>query len=1013
MRSLFCFVALTSCLCRQAFAEEPARAFLDGLRTRGFHDVAMAYLDQMQSSRLAPAELKATILYEKSLLLIDSSRKQRDPAVRAQQLNQAQAWLEQFIQTQSDSPKLNAARSRLGSLIVERARMKYEESKKENKQQLIKESRKLYDQSFKVFADLQANVDQQLSKIPKVLNTRDRKEAELIERRKQLRADFLQTELLAAAIREEVADILPAGSSEQNKYLIEAADMYDGIYKDYRTRLAGRYARMYQGRCYQRLGRNKEALGYFGELLDQPNEPEALMLLKAKTLVMAMEAWLSPGQRKYMEAIKQATRWLDETPAEKEREAAWIAIRFHLARALKMQADDAKNSQPVDRALIKQSLEAAKRELRLVASESGEQQEAAQQLLTQLGGPNVVQEDAEPDSFMAAQAVGKEALDAIGPATKQIQTIQVQLAAQQDAEKKEALDTQLLAAEEQLAGVQNDAIHYYRLALELADEQTPQSNVNLVQYFLCYVHFIKQDYFDAALVGDFVARRYPDSPGARQCAKIALACYLKLSEQNEEADKTFEIQRLDSVGKYIADTWPDDAETPNTIATIIPHLINAGAANRAADFVRRLPEDSPSRGEYELVTGQAIWGAFRELQQQADSKGQNGTADESKLAEIENELERLKAEAKELLQAGYDRLPDEPVVDQSSATALLSLAQVDVEDQEFDQAIEVLEHPSLGPLTLVNEKSVAASNPLFIEETYRTALRAYVASLGTAGPEMMEKAKGVIAAMQDALGEDAAGKQRMLGVYVNLAQDVQRRMESATPETRLQLSGVFEAFLVELSGGSSDLSVLHWVADTFASLAAGFDDGDTLNENARKYYQLAEDAFQKVLNQPGITPELTMQIKTHLADVRFHQGEFEPALKLYEEVLSREPKAINVQVAAAELLQAWGTQDATRYQQAINGIQQPGGKPAVWGWAKIALGTVQHSKFRETFYRARYEMATCQLLLASSKTGGEKASLLDDALRNLSRTAKLYPEMGGWKEKYDTLLKQIQTAKGK
>ncbi len=891
--------------------------------------------------------------------------------------------------------------------------MKFEESKKSNSPQLKKEARELYEQSFQVFADLQTKVAQELEGIPKVLNTRDRKEAEMIQRRKQLRADFLQTELLAAAIREEVADMLPTGSAEQTKYLIEAADMYDGIYKDYRTRLAGRYARMYQGRCYQRLGKTKEALGYFGELLDQPNEPEALMLLKAETMVMAMEAWLSPMEKKYVEAIKRATRWFDETPTEKQREADWIAIRFHLARALKMQADDAQKTEPVNRTLIKQSLDAAKKELRLVASETGEHQEAAQQLLTQLGGPNVVQEEVEPETFMAAQAAGKEALDAIGPATQKLQTIQTQLAAEKDSAKKNALNDQLVTAQEILTETQAEAIHYYRLALQLADDQTPQSNVNLVQYFLCYVYFIKQDYFDAAVVGDFVARRYPDSPGARQCAKIAMACYLKMSAQNQDTDATFEIERLDSVGRYIADTWPGDAETTQTITTLIPHLINGGAASRAADFVRRLPEDSASRGEYELVTGQAIWGAFRVLEQQLRAPEQEGTADDGEPADTEGELDRLKTEARELLQAGYDRLPAEPVVNQSSATALLSLAQVHVEDQEFAKAIEVLEHDSLGPLTLVAERSVAASNPVFVEETYRTALRAYVASLGGGGSEVMEKAKQVISAMQDALGNDAAGKQRMLGVYVNLAQDVQRRMQSASAEDKLQLSGVFEAFLMELSEGSSDLSVLNWAADTFAKLAAGFDDGETPSENARKYYQQAETAFQRVLDQPSITAELATQTKVRLANVKFHLGEFESALPLYEDVLKKEPSAINVQAAAARLLQAEGPQDASRYDQAVNGIQHSGQKPIVWGWAKIALAAVQHPQYRETFYESRYEISNCQFAMASSKTGAEKAALLAAAERNLAKTAKLYPTLGDWKEKYGALLKQIQSAQGR
>ena len=101
--------------------------------------------------------------------------------------------------------------------------------------------------------DLRAQVDtiyrNHWPDVEAALDTRDRKQARLAEQRKQLRADNLQTELLAAAVREESADTFPDGSSEFEQRLVEAANLYDGIYKNYRTRLAGRYARMYQGRC--------------------------------------------------------------------------------------------------------------------------------------------------------------------------------------------------------------------------------------------------------------------------------------------------------------------------------------------------------------------------------------------------------------------------------------------------------------------------------------------------------------------------------------------------------------------------------------------------------------------------------------------------------------------------------------------------------------------------------------------------------------------------------------------
>ena len=409
-------------------AEEPVRAFLDGLRARGLQDIGLDYLDQMQVSRLAPAEIKASIPYEKSLMLIDLSRSQRDSQVRADQLDKAQSWLKEFIASNASSPKANAARSKLGSLLVERARIKNEAAKKGNVA-LKKESRALYEQAFTVFSDLQAAVDKQLAEIPKVLDTRDRKEAKLIERRKQLRADFLQTELFAAAVREELADQLPAASTDQTKLLTEAAMMYEGIYKKYRTRLAGLYARMYQGRCNQRLGKSKDALGFFSELLDQPSEPESMLILKSKTLRLAMESWTSPAENKYMEAIKRGTTWFDESPRGKDREPDWLAIRLSLAKAYKMQADDAKRTEPVNQQLVTRSLSAAAAEAKIVAAESGDLQEAAMTLMNQLGAAVDTADAPTIDTFDAALGIAKEALDKIGPLTQRAAKLRNEMAA--------------------------------------------------------------------------------------------------------------------------------------------------------------------------------------------------------------------------------------------------------------------------------------------------------------------------------------------------------------------------------------------------------------------------------------------------------------------------------------------------------------------------------------------------------------------------------------------------------
>ena len=86
-----------------ARGEEPARQFLDGLRERGYHDVALEYLQRMKDNPLAPVELREIYLYEQGATLIEASREQRDMAIRATQLDEAQSSLQQFIRGQTFS----------------------------------------------------------------------------------------------------------------------------------------------------------------------------------------------------------------------------------------------------------------------------------------------------------------------------------------------------------------------------------------------------------------------------------------------------------------------------------------------------------------------------------------------------------------------------------------------------------------------------------------------------------------------------------------------------------------------------------------------------------------------------------------------------------------------------------------------------------------------------------------------------------------------------------------------
>lgn len=996
-----------------AGADEPYRAFLEGLRDRGYHDTAIDYLDQMAASPLAPAELRASLLYEKAITLIAFSRQQTDTEQRAALLDRAQRLLEQFVADHGSHPRSNAARNQLGSLIFERARMKLEQAERQNESQLRKQARRLYEDAYQVFVDLHQAYSEQLEQIPKILDTRDRKQALLAERRKQLRADNLQTELLAAAVREETADTLPDGSDDQTEYLTEAADLYDGIYKNYRGRLAGFYARLYQGRCNQRMGKLRDALGYYGELLDQPNESEGMFTLKTKTLRLAMECWLAPSQGKYLESIKRGSQWLAMAPDNQDRQADWLAIRYHLARALRMQAEAAKSLQPPDVRTARQSVDAALKHARFVAAETGELQEPAKQLVESLGGINLAEQEQPPSTFAEARQAGKTALDGIEPARREVNSLRARWsAASDDGDRKASLQEQLEQKQDALESLTADAVDNLRLALELVDDQTPPSDLNLVRYLLAYLYYQQQQHYDAAVMADFVARRFPQSAAAQPCAKISLACYLNIFAANQGQDRSFEVARLLSTVNLIAEHWPG-REATQSMSTLIPHLVNAGQLQSARELTERIPEEADERLQAELVTGRAYWGAAIEISQQL-RQGQQELSDDDLLLSEQERRDRLKRTAMTLLEAAFERLPDEFVADTAATTAMLSLSRALVEDQQFARAATVLEHPAIGPLTLVERADPAAENPTFVEETYRIALEAYVGMLGDGDDLAMEKAQAVMAQLQQAVGKDAAGSQRMLGVYTNLALSIEAQMQAASQDAKQRMSQVFETFLEQLSSGSNDPAVLNWVAETYVAIGSGLDGGnDTGDSDAYDYYQRAVDSFRRLLDSPDLSVPLRTQIRVHLAETLTRMRDYSEAMAVFEQVLAANTNAVNVQVAAARTLQQWGSEDPQKYVQAINGMDNAGVK--IWGWGKIATATQPHQRFRETFFEARYELARCQWELAETKQGAARTKVLATAERTLAQTRLLYPSLGGdlWQQRYRELLDRVLVAQGK
>lgn len=1042
----------------RVFAVEEARRFLDALRERRYYEEAIEYLDSLKDNPLAPLSLRESLLYERGLTLVEGSKYKRDPLLREKDLNQAQESLKQFLAGNPDELLVMAAKNQMGNVTVERGRMLVERAKRQadKRDELLAQARPQFEMAIKVFGELRDELKSKLAGLPVIpesLNPNEKNPGLLrdYQKRDQWRSDYLQSQLLTAAASEELADAFKPGSKEHTDTLLAAAKEYGEIHDKYRRKGAGIYARQYQARSLLKLQGQKDkkhitdALTYLGEILKEGDDP-TIRRIKMSTFELATKAWLDAEM--YAASVLEGGAWIDDARPNEERELELQQIRVNVAEAILKYAAELKKKDPASkesRQLINKGRDYVKDALKY--GDSAIKRKAGE-LLPQFGGgaaEDVADNDKQPKDFQEAKEFGKQAIDSLSTAQQIVRLFPPRIKAETDTKIREDLERDLAEAKETLATAKGRALRYFRKALQLAQPDASDDDLNTVRYFLCYLEYDAGNYYNALTYGQFLATRYPTAGGARQGALIAMASCQKLYAEAEGADREFESQKILQIAQYIVAKWPEEKEAEEALNTLIPFLIKAGRLDDAEKYVEQIPETSNYRGMAELKTGQALWANYlvgmkdvrdlennlKEWEQEGFPEDRTAASGKADIAKLKAPLETLKKRAQETLVDGVKRMQAAGDVNPIVASASLSLSQIYVDTNQPAAAVALLEDPKIGALTLVNNKDESVSREGFAEEVYKTSLRAYISSLAGSSnaDETVNKAKAVMNGLKERLGSTPEGEQKLVQNYVGVARDLQTQLDLATDDaTRANLAKGFEAFLRQVGDQAADFQILNWVAETFRRMgdAFGRDKSNRAKPEAIVYYKEAIKTYENLLakaeKDAAFLPEprVKLSVLQQLAMLYRDIGQFADAAKKFREILIDNPGLITVQMEAAYNYQAWaGYSDKTAkyYNSAVMGYTDPKTrKPIIWGWQPMANKIAGDSRFTQQFYEARYNLAFCRFKYALSlpEKDATRKRLVDMSKLDIELTAKLFPDLGGdqWRPKFDVLLKNIQKEAG-
>lgn len=975
-----------------AAADDP-RADLQLLRQRGAYVEALEKLDELCSDADLPEETQRILDYEQGATLLAAAKGTGDPSVRRKRLEGAKAALERFLEESPQHALCAAAREQLGGALVELGRLSGRRAatagiSTAQRRAAAEEARLFYRAAEGCYVLLEAAAAEELRKLPKIALPGNQ---ELRQAQQSANRTLLEARTAGAAVAYETAQIYAPGSRDWRTALELAAARYHDCFEKHGPLLGGLYARLWEGRTRRELGEYDAAMRVFSEILAQPDEPAAIRELKNKALALFLETAIMPQVKRYREAVAMYREWdAAVRPGEGDDDDA-LAVRYFGGKA----ALDAARAVHGDEAAHErtENLRVARDALEIVRGSPGRHQALAREELL-------------APEFAPKESVAADACDYVDERELALAALERMRAA--DAARKAAAGAKPEDRERpELAYItaRDEALRRFRAAADAVPSETPAEELSAIRYYLCYLYWASDCLEEAAVCGEFLARQHPDAAGAKPALKIAMAAAARLAAGGTGDEAAFYRDRLAVLAELASRQWPGDSAADQAWMALAAWRIQQRDALGAAEAIDKIPEGSPVRSEAELMAGESLW---HEYLRAACREGSARPQPEP--------LNRFLETAQAFLEQGigHAEARERAAPTTALAAAYVSLAEIALETNRADEAVRLLEVERFGPLALLSAEDPAARKIAPAAESYRAALRAYVA----AGQD--RKAEDLLGAMERQIRREnrAQANKRLSWIAIGLGRDLERRLErlrlSGAPDEAAGLTQSCERFLARIieRGSGNTFHALNTAAEAYAGLGWGLASGGGVNNSqAASCFRQAAAAYEKLLHRLSdpqfAAPEgAACDIRIRLARCRRGLGQWEEAMALLRGALKGHPNLIEAQMEAAYTCQSRGNDDPAYFEFALGGIR---GDTEVWGWELLVKRLKASARGQDILQEACYNMAWCRCRLAETLPVAKRAALWSQAEAELSATGQPLPSGDdAWRDKRDDLLQRLQ-----
>jgi len=982
------------CVC--VSASEPAEEFLNQVRRARYFDIAIAYLDRSDKMAGLSPEFKAAVNLEKALTYIDAAVASKKTTERDEFFVSAQESLKSFLGVK-DHPRASEAKLLLGKLqMVRGAQMMAKPDPADADRAAARQS---YGEATKTFDGIVTDLRTILEGL-KGQRIDAAKEPAKAAQRDQYRGEFLIAQLRGAEARLAAANTFADPVKEGKPLLEDSLKTFRDLSEKYDDYLQGALAMVSRGQIQAKLGMNADAIDSFQRVLERA-EVEALRPSRMQAIAGFVELWSAASPPKFGDAIQLGQGFVDTARGDEKRSQEFQDLQLALAQAYLANAADLKASGK-KAAEEKRSTSNARTLLIAATKVTGTHESKAKKMLAALGIEQT--EDASPveikdvKSLEEALTVARDNLSSSGELASAAKMLQ-------DQKNKGSLpdggEAQLAELQAQIAKHSEATVEVIRRGLAIGSGDS--SLLNQARQYLASALYQSDRFLEAAVVGQFLAKAAPNDSMGLYGGRLAMSSYQQMMSDADAEQSAAIVERIEALGEMLIRQWPDDPGAAAAKGVMIQLALERDNWSEA----RRLLDEmagGDDKAKFQRLMGQLMWNQWMVLHQEKKDA----------------EAAELLPEAATQLRAGLEGIPGELAGPEAMQAAVV-LAKVELRRGDPASAISVLDNEKYGPIKLVG--SLAESGEDLKSELYRVELQSVVGVMtgDTTDKQallLLKRATTAMDNLQSSVADKPDASDRLVRIYLGLANDIREQLDTATPDRKAKLIGAFRVFLDSIAKSSEDPATLQWAGRTLMQMGeSSMEPGQRVAQGqAKELLTSAVTTLGDLVTKQGdaASPALVYQ----LAMAHRLNGEFPKAIDLLESVLVKNNAMLDAQIEAATAYELWAGTVAPQfsgraYDAALRGARPDAkNKNTIWGWGRISKMVSGKEPFRDTFFESRYHVALCRYLMGKAEKNN---SIIEQSEKDITQVSALYPQLGGpgKRAQFDLLMKEIQKSLGK